>query len=328
MFGPMALSRSHRVPHPFLKDRTVPRQKDAAQMTRIPLTIRIKAWWEGYDLSRLPKVRNEGTAEEGHQPTGPRIWSADRREIAERVWGEGFLTPGGETYLPILIKPFGMNETMSVLDVGCGLGGSTRMMVNQYGAWVTGLESHASLREEGQKRSDAVGLTKKAEILAFDKENTVIDKRYDAILMKDMLFAVQNKDGLLAALVNACKPRASLLVTDYVLAHSASVGQAVQSWKRLEPERPTILTAGEEASLLAKHGFDLRIREDITETYIKLILGAWDAFSHMMPKGRPDSDTEQAIFEEAELWLRRIAAMKTGDLRVYRYFALAPGEKI
>ena len=298
-------------------------------MAKIPFWVRVKAWWEGYDLSALNlDDPAEPQRPASAPPTGRPRWSMDSISISEHVWGDDFLTPGGKSYLPGLIKPFGLNETMSVLDVGCGLGGSTRMMANQYGAWVTGLEANSWIRSEAQKRSEAEGLGKKAEILGFDLEKPSIDKRYDAILMKDVLFQVKNKEGLLACLVEASKPRASLLVTDYVLAHSASVGKAIQSWKRQEPSNPTVLTAGEQASLLAKHGFDIRVREDITDTYISLILEAWQSFSEVLPKGRPDEETEEVMMEEAELWLRRIAAMRTGDLRVYRYFALAPGETI
>lgn len=295
-------------------------------MTRLPMRVRLKAWWEGYDLSRLPKVRGSEreTTEDG--PEAPKIWSADRLSIAEKVWGEGFLTPGGQTYLPILIKPFGLNETMSVLDIGCGLGGSARFIAKTYGAYVTGYEEDEHLREEGNRRSEAAGLGRKAVLLPFDREKPVFEKRFDAILVKDLLFTVHNKDALLESIRAVCKPRAHLLITDYCLAHSGTVGQAITSWKKLEAQRPWLQSTGELASLFAKHGFDLRIKEDITDTYRKLILTAWDSFAHVLPKGKPDSDTEAAIFDEAETWLRRIAAMNTGDLRVYRLFALAPGD--
>lgn len=294
-------------------------------MPRLPLRVRLKAWWEGYDLSRLPRPRTELHMRD-RGPEAPKIWSADRLDIAEKVWGEGYLSPGGQTYLPILVKPFGLNETMSVIDIGCGLGGSGRFMAKQYGAYVTGYEENERLREEGTRRSEAAGLARKATLLPFTREKPMFEKRFDAVLAKDILYTVQDKDAFLEAVKGVCKPRAPVLFTDYCLSHSGTVGQAVTSWKKMEETRPWLISIGEEAALFAKHGFDLRIKEDITDTYRKLILTAWDTFAHVIPKGKPDSDTEAAIFDEAETWLRRIAAMNTGDLRVYRLFALAPGD--
>jgi len=121
---------------------------------------RFMAWWEGYDLKRPARraTGDEGAAGGEATPAagpgldrqGRPLWSATRLDVAEKLWGEGFVSPGSEDYLPTLVKPLGLNPAMSVLDLGAGLGGTTRLMAKQFGAWVSAIlrgRSDATLRD-------------------------------------------------------------------------------------------------------------------------------------------------------------------------------------
>ena len=41
----------------------------------------------------------------------------------ERMFGEGFTGPGGADLIRDLVKPLGLDSSMTVLDIGSGLGG-------------------------------------------------------------------------------------------------------------------------------------------------------------------------------------------------------------
>ncbi len=57
-----------------------------------------------------------------------------------------------------------------------------------------------------------------------------------------------------------------------------------------------------------------------------MINDAWDRVGGMIPELKMNKGLARAMLNEGEVWLSRMAAMETGDLRVYRFFSLAPGE--
>ncbi|HET6196892.1 MAG TPA: phosphoethanolamine methyltransferase, partial [Acetobacteraceae bacterium] len=54
------------------------------------------------------------------------VWPSARIGIAESLWGEGFLFPGGGAEVLRLAKPLGLTEASSLLLVGAGTGGAPR----------------------------------------------------------------------------------------------------------------------------------------------------------------------------------------------------------
>jgi cyclopropane fatty-acyl-phospholipid synthase-like methyltransferase len=290
---------------------------------------RFYAWWEGYDLSGLRRINRKAPVpkQEDTLPTRAvsELWSATRIEIAEIVWGEGFHTPGGEEHIPTLIKPFGLDETMSVLELGAGLGGATRLMARVSNAWVSGLEEDPVLAEAGMQRSVKYGLDRRAPIKQADFENLELDKRYDAIFSKEAFFTVRRKDQLFEALQHGIKPRGQLLFTDYVLKHSAGTGKAVTRWRENEEREVHPWTVTQVVDRLRRGRFDIRITEDITALHRSQIVNAWEkAMAVFASKPKADAETQRIIMNEVELWMRRVAALDTGDLRVFRFFALGP----
>jgi SAM-dependent methyltransferase len=288
---------------------------------------RLKAWWEGYDLSGLragaPPGETAGSrAVAAAAGDDQEAWQADPIEIVERLWGHGFDTPGGDEHIPTLIKPLALNSTMSVLELGAGLGGAARLMAIQSGAWVTGLEGDPQLAAAGMHRSIEKGLEKQASIQVFDPERVMIDKRYDVVFAKEAFFTVKRKNELLEAAVAALKPNGQLLFTDYVLAHSASTGADIETWRSGEREMPHPWTVSQYVERLKRLKLDIRISEDISERQRVMILDAWNRMLKELPRGRLPRETQLALVDEAELWLRRVSAMEGGDLRVYRFHAL------
>lgn len=308
-----------------------------AKAPKLGLKTRLVAWWEGYDLSGLRRKGDEGAHHDGgdgdaaprsRDPSlnrwGKPLWSATRMEVAETLWGANYTTPGGADYVPTLIRPLGLNPAMSVLELGAGLGGISRFMAAQSGCWVTGLEANPALAKEAMERSYKEGLEKKAPIEHFDPETFARSKRVDAIVSKEMLFTVRDKDRLFDAMEAALKPRGHLLLTDYVLDTATDV-KAIRDWADREPLEPNLWTTEDMRNAFAQRNLDLRICEDITEAHRGLILHAIQNFVTYLTKYSLDKETKVAVLDEVELWVRRTTAFDAG-LKCCRFYALKPAE--
>lgn len=315
----------------------------------LTLKTRFIAWWEGYDLSGLKRPRDDeadalsqGEGARGAAPpvdakqrgggtnseitrTGRPLWNATRIQVAEKIWGPGFVSPGGSDYIPYLVKPLGLNPAMSVLDLSAGLGGAARKMAATYGAYVTGLETSKVLAEAGMKRSHDAGVAKQASISHYEPERFTVTKRFDCIFAKEAFFAVRDKDALFDAIEESLKSRGQLLFTDYVIDAANGGGAALKSWFDQEPVEPCPWRLQQMATGLQQRNFDIRINEDITEMHRGQILTAISSLTDYLSNVSLDTETKEAVVTEVELWARRVAAMGDG-LKVYRFYALKPSD--
>lgn len=302
--------------------------------------FKIKAWWEGYDISALkqdaetappspntaaakPPAAPAQPAEQPVKKGGSRYWSATRIQIVERLWGRGFKTPGAEDHIPMLIKPLGLREELSVADLGAGLGGGTRMMAKTSKCWVTGLEPDPVLAKAAMERSIQEELDKQAPVHTFDFESPTFDRRYDVFFSKEFFFNIEHKPDLFEAIRKAMKPGGQILFTDYVLTDRAKNNPAVDAW--LEGEAPTAypFSPTKYVKMMEAMKYDVRITEDLSDVHRSMIVAAWDNLADWVkPKGQAQEDTQMAIIQEGELWQRRVKAIESGGLAVYRFFAL------
>ncbi|MEA1676843.1 methyltransferase domain-containing protein [Nitrospirillum sp. BR 11163] len=317
-----------------------------ATLPQATLKDRFVAWWEGYDLaallSRRPRADEEqsaggalgGSARQSPQSatdrrtlnrSGKPLWTATRVQVAEKIWGDGYATPGGNEHIPTLVKPLGLNPAMSVLDLAAGLGGSTRSMASQFGAWVTGLESNPVLAEAGMFRSHKAGMARQAPIQPFDPETFSWPKRVDAVFAKEGFYTVRNKDGLLDAVEAALKPRGHFLFTDYVLDKAKASGPIFKGWLDHEPVEPHPWTVDQYAQGLQQRNLDIRITEDLSDLHRSLILTAIQGLVAHLEQHSMDHETKIAVVEEVELWARRVAVLDAG-IRLYRFYVLKPAD--
>ncbi len=268
---------------------------------------------------------NEIRAEQIEQDLGNSVfWSAERIKVVESVWGEEMHLPGDKDYIATLIKPFGLDQSMSALDLGAGLGGATRVINRSTGAWVTGFEADQVLQRAGLARSIKAGLERKAPIELLDWADLSFDKRYDAVFSREVMYTVRDKESLISAIAKAMKPRGHFLFTDYVLKHSAKPATTVEDWRENEPIRPYPMTVAQASEFLENAKFDVRTVEDISEKHHAMVLGAWDRLTRTLQDMAHDPEISALVIEEGELWQRRMAALESGDLRLYRFYALAP----
>ncbi|HEY9548890.1 MAG TPA: methyltransferase domain-containing protein [Kiloniellaceae bacterium] len=287
--------------------------------------MRLKAWWEGYDLAIRAKQQvplDSGVLSQDavhYEATGPRSM---RLEVMQQIWGKGMSGPGDEDYILRLVKPLGLNPAHTIIDVGAGLGGATRLISEKFDIWITGLESDREVADAGMELSTMAGLAKRAPIHYFDMDRYEFrENSTDCVISKEALFTVEDKDRLLKEIIRMIRPRGQLLFTDYVLSEKADE-RAVFAWADGEPKRPNAWTMRDYETALTDARLDIRIKEDITEEVYGIITGSWAHFLSSMKGKTVDKDTAAAVTTAVELWTRRTRAIDAGALRICRFHAL------
>jgi SAM-dependent methyltransferase len=302
------------------------------------LKKKLLAWWEGYEVvdRKQPAapggpaksdhpVATDGKPKPGMNRFGKPLWTANRMEVAEKIWGTGYTQPGGDDVIITLTKPLGLNPAMTFLDLGCGLGGGLRAVVGEYGCWGTGLEASPLLAAQGKERSLKAGMAKQAVVDAFDPEDMKHTKRVDAVFSKEQFFTIKDKTTLFDRVEAALKPRGHFLITDYVVEPEARNSAMIKGWADREPLEPHLWTLEGALGAFAQCNFDLRVHEDITEVHRNQIVAAIKALTEYLEKVHLDKDTKVNVIDEVESWALRVAALQSG-LKCYRFYALKPPE--
>ncbi len=302
---------------------------------RVPFLLRLMSWWQGMELrerveappSPDRELGDEIDQEPAEQETARRLkqpWQPERIAVAQEIWGEGFVTPGGIGYVTYMVKPFGLNNESVVLDIGAALGGPARLMAKAFSSWVTGLESDQGLAQEGMELSRKAGLAKKAPIQSVDIENIEIKQgKYHCIFSKESLYRIGNKEELLPRIKKGLKPRGQLLFSDFVLSESGASNPALEAWSEVHSPAPEFWTKEDYVSRLTSLDLDVRVEEDITDRLRSEIVGGCSEFFDSVANADLSHLDKVTLAAELEFWARCIAALNSGILRICRIHCIS-----
>lgn len=301
--------------------------------------MRLKAWWEGYDTDDIKKRIKERAPDEivesAPQKEAPTEdisaenldpWDAATVDIAQYIWGKGFCGPGGPDYIVSLSKLLALSPEMSMLQVGAGLGGPARVLVDRFGVWITGFEESPMLVDKGRKLSKMAGLEKKARLEEYEAEGFEgFDRKYDRALSKEALFTIEDKANMVAKIEEKLKPGGLFLMTEYVIGSDAVLGKdKYKEWVVGERRHPFPILSDELVDILKKNHLQVRVSEDISMQYVEMINKAWagaDEVAAKLAKREDGTMMIQTLMREAEFWTRRKKLLESGDLKLWRIVA-------
>lgn len=302
-------------------------RKSSDGAPKAPFRQRLLAWWEGVDLQPMepPRPAPEREPEPPPPPIKLEPWENPAIRVRHAIWGEGFRGPGGVPFALELVKPFAINNSMSILDFGCGAGGLARAVAKEFDVWITGIEPDRQQVELGKLLSTKAGLERRAEIIAYDPENFVSRSGgFDCILSVDTLFRFDSREVILARLENCLKTRGQLTVCDYVRADRAAADNPLIV-AALGADTPPLWTKAEYEKRFNELKFDLRVSEDITDRFRLMALMALDAVTKM-PEGKSVIRTfPEEFMAEVGSWERKLNAIEAGVLMVYRFYGIKMG---
>ena len=140
--------------------------------------------------------------------------------MLERVWGDGWLSPGGPAEVARLLEGIDL-KGKSVLDIGCGAGGIDVLLVGTHGAgYVTGIDvedtvlAHARERAEKTGHAAQIGLVKVVPgPLPFPSQT------FDIVFSKDLIVHIPDKQALMRDVFRVLKPGGWFVASDWLIGH-------------------------------------------------------------------------------------------------------------
>ncbi|MBF0258098.1 MAG: class I SAM-dependent methyltransferase [Desulfamplus sp.] len=188
------------------------------------------------------------------------------------------LHTGGHTASLELAAKAGISEKDSVLDAGCGIGGSSRLLAQTFKCKVTGIDLVPSFIEIARQLSKA---TQTLEYLTFncaDIINTgLLDDSFDVVWSQHTLMNIKHKDAVFAEFKRVLKPGGIMVLHEIVQGSKADIHLPVP-WAD-KPEISFLVPGQEMEKMILDNGFRCRFIEDRTDQ-AKLWWEKVDAATH------------------------------------------------
>lgn len=283
---------------------------------------RLRMWWFGFDPMAVPVEDVEPIVEDVVDVAEEPV---DRIALSQKIWGPGFLVPGGIDYVMTMVKPFGVNPAMSLLDLTAGLGGPSRHVSQFFDVYITAMERAPEIAKRGHPMSIDAGLGKKVPISAYDPETVELKAHaFDCAYAEYLTVSIVAKERLLREVNKALKARGQFSFVDFVLADGGDPADSrLDALRQIERFTPVPWSVKQYTDCLSSCGFDVRISEDHTELFIKHVNQGWSQFVENYDVKLMTRGNQRAIAEEGDLWMTRVAALQSGLLRVYRFYTVS-----
>lgn len=163
-----------------------------------------------------------------------------------------------------LARAAGLDATKRVLDVGSGVGGTSRCLAKEFGCRVTGIDLTDEYCRAAAMLSDRTGLAHLVDFRQGDAtEMPFDDHSFDVVWTEHVAMNIPDKSRLYSEMHRVLKPGGTLAIYD-VLAGPTDPVLFPVPWART-PDTSFLVTPNELRQLLEKAGFTVTDWSDTTE---------------------------------------------------------------
>jgi len=179
-----------------------------------------------------------------------------------------------------LIALSGFTPDMHILDVGCGIGGSTRRLAHQVGCRVTGIDLSDVYIATAQRLTDLLGMQERVDFRAASALDLPFEEAtFDGVWSLQMNMNVEDKLGWLREVHRVVRPGGRVVLYE-VCAGQASPPHFPVPWAQ-DASMSFLVTPDEFREAVHSAGFDVEVWKDKTPQAQQAFAGA------KKPEGEP-----------------------------------------
>ena len=194
---------------------------------------------------------------------------------------------GGRVATQALLDQLGLAPGDKVLDIGCGLGGVSRFLAQNYDCQVDGIDLTPEFIETGNELCKWVGMQDQVSLrCATALDTRELDGTFDAACMLHVGMNIADKDGLFNEIARVLKPFAKIAIYDVLRNNDAELAYPVP-WAN-GPDTCAAAGLSDYRAALAEAGFEITSSRDQTSfanAFFAKLKAATDAADGPPPLG-------------------------------------------
>lgn len=291
----------------------------------IPFPERFRAWWNGTSATiDARKGRTTGAARKTN-PVKPRreiTKSSSQppseeliRHVRDRVWGEGFVLPGGGSVILNMAKISQMQSEDMAADILPGAIGPAKALMAHFPNMVTCFEIEPL---EAKRLQEESGGSVRAQVFNYQNPDFGI-RVFDRLFCRENMCFVPNRELFLRNAASALRGGGRFVFNDIVLFPRDGEHEDVTEWRKAEPEKPVLWSVEEYQEKLSQCRLDLKNTANITKRYVAMVESEWHKFASTLESDPLAPEGVDALMAEGQLWQARIAALKSGQVGIVRF---------
>jgi len=185
----------------------------------------------------------------------------------EWIFGDHFISTGGLRTTEEFCASLELGPTNKVLDVGCGIGGSSFYMAEKFGSEVLGVDLSRNMLGIAQKRLNDMSQAVKDKVtfcLTDITKHDYPENSFDVIYSRDALIHIPEKKKLMTLFYKWLAPGGRLLISDYCEGDQQLSEEFLQYKRQRGYDLQTVKVYGK---LLEASGFGVVHAEDVTDLF-------------------------------------------------------------
>jgi len=316
---------------------------------------KVQAWWKGYDpveyaqylKSKHEEHREELEAMELSQPLpekslpeseqssdyldflddsaqGEEIWSLERIETGQLIWGSGYHEPNCLSAMTEAIDMLALNDKQHILHLGCGLGEFDRNLATDIGLKITSLDLCKSLVDSHLAATMMEGLDSQITIKQWNSDSdNALPGNFDHAIVEGYLYSQDNKIHILEQLHSSLTANGMVLALGPCVRDKTVIGdQDYVAWAHERGDFPQLISCEDLETLFTDTGFKVNYHRNISNFYKTLIHTAWLGIKDVMHQIKEDPQKAPflpMIISAGEFWARTTRMLDDGKLSMQLY---------
>lgn len=245
----------------------------------------------------------------------------------EAVWGEGYLSPGGPDEVRRIVRDVDFSDKR-VLDLGCGSGGISIFLAQEYPlAHITGFDVEDPAIEAARRRAGSESVHDR---IAFVRGQPgplpFPDNGFDIVFSKDALLHVPDKEALFREVYRVLEPGGIFAASDWLTSHDGPPSVDMEAYLAAE---------GLSFGMASPERYEAAMRDAGLEDVDLVDRNSWyraEAREEMARLKGPLYDEvvakvgEDLVEKHLEVWTRMIKVLDSGEHRPTHLRASRPAE--
>lgn len=234
--------------------------------------------------------------------------------LLELIWGEGYMTPGGDGNVARLAKGLDMRDKR-VLDIGCGIGGPAVFLAREYGANVVGIDIEQPLVERARRRARKQGLEGKIEFKLVEPGPLGFpDDSFDFVLSAGAFTQIANKLEMFREVLRVLEPGGIFSCYDF-MRNEGEYSDDMLYWFEMEGLTYAMETPERYAEILREAGFVDVTVEECSEWYYKKVKEEYERMRGELYPRAIELIGKQQADHRVENWRAMVVICDKGELR-------------